>query len=396
MTVNTDPFIWRPRPTEISPDAKTSCDNKPLAGLRLAVKDLFHIAGIPTGAGNPDWLNSHEIPLRTSPVVGKLLDAGAELVGKTLTDELAYSLNGQNIHYGTPVNATDVNRIPGGSSSGSAAAVAHNLADVGLGTDTGGSIRVPASYNGLFGLRPTHGLISTQEMVSLAPQFDTVGWITRDLTTLQRVAHILFQNTEQKPPHRHCDLVTSKQLNTMVTHEQEITNFLSDQISTEMQFPVDLLDKASAAFRVIQGREIWQVHGDWITQSSPVFAPDIAERFKWCASLTSEDESRAREEAVFVNERTAELLTDNTIFAMPTTPGPAPLLSTTADDLVLYRNHLLGLTALAGLGGLPQLQIPLASNTDKPAIGISLLGNKNTDLQLISTAMKLTGGKLAL
>lgn len=405
MNNNTDPFVWRPRPSDAPPGAGRSDTDLPLSGMRLAVKDLFHIAGVATAAGNPDWMNSHSIPMRTSPVVGKLLDAGAELVGKTLTDELAYSLNGQNIHYGTPLNAQDPQRIPGGSSSGSTAAVAHDLADIGLGTDTGGSIRVPASYNGLYGLRPTHGLISTEEMVGLAPEFDTVGWLTRDLHSLQKVANILFQNTAQRAPHKQLELISAPQLNAMVTHQDEIDSFLRRHAFTKCDFPSDLLSKASEAFRILQGREIWQLHGDWIKANNPTFASDIAARFKWCATLTNEDQEQASTMAKSINKHVSELLAGNRVFVMPTTPGPAPLLNTSAEDLVVYRNHLLGLTALAGLGGLPQLHIPLKTNDEHSAVagsesgsslfGISLLGNKNTDLQLINTAIKLTGGKLS-
>ena len=171
----------------------------PLSGLRLAVKDLFHMAGLPTSAGNPTWLATHPIPTKTASSVAALLNAGANFCGKTMTDELAYSLNGQNIHYGTPSNPVTPDRLPGGSSSGSAVAVASGLADIGLGTDTGGSIRVPASYNGLFGLRPTHGVIPSDNMVALAPSFDTVGWLTKDLTTLAKIASILLKS---KPPKR--------------------------------------------------------------------------------------------------------------------------------------------------------------------------------------------------
>src|SRR6187431_1810526 len=163
-----------------------------LVGLRLGVKDLFHIAGLPTAAGNPDWLASHALPEQTSPVVMQLLNAGAELVGKTQTDELAYSLNGLNIHYGAPINPRSPERLPGGSSSGSAVAVAVGDIDIGLGTDTGGSIRVPASYNGLFGIRTSHGFISSEQMVPLAPLFDSVGWLTRDAKTLALVGEVLL------------------------------------------------------------------------------------------------------------------------------------------------------------------------------------------------------------
>src|SRR5690606_37246293 len=183
----TDPFVpWIPRQ---EPDVALT---GPLAGLRLAVKDLFDVAGMPTGAGNPRWLETHEAPDADAEAVARLRAAGASLVGKTITDELAWSLNGSNAHYGTPDNPAAPGRLPGGSSSGSASAVASGLADIGLGTDTGGSIRVPASYCGLFGLRPTHGRVPLEGAVPLAASFDTAGVFTRDAATLRKASETLL------------------------------------------------------------------------------------------------------------------------------------------------------------------------------------------------------------
>ena len=163
-----------------------------LAGLRFAAKDIYDIAGQTCCCGNPDWLASHPPAERTASAVAALLDAGATLVGKTLTDELAFSLNGENHHYGTPVNSAAPDRIPGGSSNGSASAVAGHLVDFALGSDTGGSIRAPASYCGLYGLRPSHGAIPVDGIMPLAPSFDTVGWFARDPQLLERVGDVLL------------------------------------------------------------------------------------------------------------------------------------------------------------------------------------------------------------
>ena len=117
---------------------------------------------------------------------------GARFVGKTITDELAFSMNGQNAHFGSPVNGAAPDRITGGSSSGSAAAVSHGLCDFALGSDTGGSVRAPANHCGLVGLRPTHGRISLQGVLDLAPSFDTCGWFARDVPTFARVGDVLL------------------------------------------------------------------------------------------------------------------------------------------------------------------------------------------------------------
>ncbi|HET7715002.1 MAG TPA: amidase family protein, partial [Bauldia sp.] len=164
----------------------------PLAGLTFGVKDAIDIAGARTGFGNPDWLRTHPPATRTASAVLRLLAAGAEMVGKTHTDELAYSLTGENVHYGTPSNPRAADRIPGGSSNGSAVAVAGNLVDFALGTDCGGSVRLPASYCGIFGMRPTHGRVPVDGVIPFAPSFDVVGWFARDVEVLRKVGTVIL------------------------------------------------------------------------------------------------------------------------------------------------------------------------------------------------------------
>lgn len=388
MTNVADPYIWRP---EANFDAVAHSHPKKtslLAGLRLAVKDLFHIANVPTTAGNPHWLKTHDTPRNTSSVVTTLLQNGAQLVGKTITDELAYSLNGQNMHYGTPINYHAPDRLPGGSSSGSAVAVAQGSADIGLGTDTGGSIRVPASYNGLFGIRPTHNVIAVDNLVALAPGFDTVGWLTRDLATLHDVASLLLAD---------CNLPLQKtgvyfpELNTLASHETDVLAFINRAKTMEI-LPADLpsfvLNTASESFRVLQGRQIWREHGAWIADHNPTFSPDIVARLQWCAGLSDADEARAGISAGEINQYVAGILDKHSIIILPTTPGPAPLLSTPTDELAQYRNNLMSMTAIAGLGGLPQLHIPLSTPSGLPA-GVSLIGKKYSDLSLMTLASEL-------
>src|SRR6266480_663273 len=180
----------------------------PLCGTTFGVKDLYHIAGHRTGFGNPVWFETHPVADRTAVAVQRLLDASARMVGKTHTDELAYSLNGENRHYGTPVNANAPGRVPGGSSSGSAAAVAGGLVDFALGSDTGGSVRVPASFCGLYGVRPTHGRIPLDGILLQAPSYDTIGWFARDAELFARVGAVLLQSNV--PAARPCRLVLAE------------------------------------------------------------------------------------------------------------------------------------------------------------------------------------------
>lgn len=358
-----------------------------LTGLSVAVKDLFHIAGIPTTAGNPDWLTTHATPKSTNSAVQALLNAGASYRGKTITDELAYSLNGQNIHYGTPKNPLTPDRLPGGSSSGSAVAVSAGLADIGLGTDTGGSIRVPSSYNGLFGIRPTHNAISCDNMVPLAPSFDTVGWMTTSLTVLKAVADVLLPPCASQE--RAVRIGAAQTLINHVEHGKQINQWLADTAMSNVAVDIDLNALGTAnAFRVLQGAEIWAQHGDWLTNNSTTIASDIKVRFDWCATISQEDIAQARQDQQTVIDYMATLFTDVDVIVLPTTPGLSPLLSTEADQLADYRNHLLSMTALAGLCGLPQLHLPLFTLNGAPC-GVSLLGPKGSDHTLISVATRL-------
>ncbi|KAJ7522780.1 hypothetical protein O6H91_18G026100 [Diphasiastrum complanatum] len=165
----------------------------PLTGLTFAVKDIFNVEGLVTGFGNPDWARTHEVANQTAPAVLVLVQGGATCIGKTHMDELAYSINGENKHYGTPTNPAAPTRIPGGSSSGSAVAVAAELVNFALGTDTGGSVRVPAAFCGILGFRPSHGIVPTVGVIPMAQSFDTVGWFARDPSVLHKVGHVLLQ-----------------------------------------------------------------------------------------------------------------------------------------------------------------------------------------------------------
>ena len=396
MSLDQRVFAWRGSYT--NPRAGSGS----LAGLRLGVKDLFHIAGLPTAAGNPDWLASHPIPEHTSPVVTQLLDAGVELVGKTQTDELAYSLNGLNIHYGAPLNPLNPDRLPGGSSSGSAVAVAAGDIDIGLGTDTGGSIRVPASYNGLFGIRTTHGLISSEQMVPLAPLFDTVGWFARDARTLARVGEVLlpdhlsrqFPNkpisTQQRSGSLRIALLLPLQNGALWTPAHQ--DWLKQQSLLTGFKPIllnsDWLSRASQCFRTLQGRAIWQTHGDWINTHKPTFAPDILARFQWCATLTEADQLAAAAERARLQADIDSWFADVDLVLLPTTPGAAPLLGAEPEWMDNYRSQLMGLTAPAGLAGLPQVHLPVLTEQGAPC-GVSLLGKRGADKALLQLAIEL-------
>ena len=392
--------------------SSTACEltGHALKGYGLAVKDLFHIEGLPTAAGNPDWLATHPVPTASNSTVEKLLDAGATFKGKTITDELAYSLHGQNKHYPQLVNPVAPAHIPGGSSSGSAVAVSAHLADIGLGTDTGGSIRVPASYQGLWGLRTTHNAIPCDNMVALAPSFDTVGWMTRDLDTLEKVSHVCLADASQETLSNTADdatdttirigtvqhLLQSAKHGVLTTKWLETLNEKADSDNagftitpiTEHELDLSALNTA-ATFRVLQGAEIWQQHGQWITDTSPDIAHDIMLRLNWCETISEQEVEEAKKQQVAFQEYINSLFETVDVLLIPTTPGIAPRCDADEETLANDRNALLALTSIAGLAELPQIHMPLFTLQNAPC-GLSLVGKKGSDLALIKLAKALT------
>jgi len=362
----------------------------PLEGLSFAVKDVFAVAGHTSSAGNPTWLQSHSASTSHADAVRKLLVAGASLKGAAITDELMYSLGGENYHYGTPVNPKASGRIPGGSSSGSAVAVASGSVDFALGTDTGGSIRVPSSYCGIYGFRPSHGAVDMKGVIPLSPSFDTVGWMAGTPERLLQVGEILLGkgNHPVKPAMEH--LYIAKEAWTLVGEECE--SKLSDslkrlQANSGRTVDIDIAPKGLKAwmniFRDLQGHEIWATHRDWIEREQPEFGPDIAERFAWASSLGEKDYAQARLLREDISSRLRLLLGETGCLVIPTVPGPAPLKGGDSIQLERNRSGAMMLCCIAGLAGLPQVTLPVIGEDGLP-LGLSVIGGYGQDLRLLS------------
>ncbi len=366
-----------------------------LAGRTFAVKDVFHIAGARTGFGHPDWLRTHEPAAVTATVVQRLLDAGARMVGKTHTDELAYSLTGENVHYGTPVNVRAPDRIPGGSSNGSAAAVAAGLVDFALGTDCGGSVRLPASYCGILGFRPMVGRVSLDGVIPFGPPFDVVGWFARDPEVLERVGRVLLDDptTEPARPRRLLlaadafELVEPRVADALAPAVAEVARRLGPPAGVTVS--PEGLTAWFETFRVLQAASIWSNHGDWITRTKPQFGPGIKERFEWAARVNAEDVATAAARHRAIRARLDEVVGTGDVLCLPTSPRVAPLKHTPVDDLeIRYRHQAMHLLCIAGLGGLPQVSLPMAELDGLP-LGLSLVGARGSDLSLLALARRL-------
>jgi len=334
------------------------------------VKDLFAVAGQRVGAGNPTWLAGADVAVSHATAVDRLLAAGADVRGVARTDELAYSLAGTNAHSGTPPNPRAPGRVPGGSSSGSAAAVALGQADVGLGTDTGGSIRVPASYQGLFGVRTTHGAVATTGLVPLAPTFDTVGWLTRDADLLAEVGDVLL------PPGttdaRSGRLVVSDAL--LAAAQDDVATRVAAFADAAGATPTDRWDDVdlgawAEVFRVLQAWEAWSSHGDWVRAHPGALGADVAGRFAVASTVTDAAGRAAGAARESIRTRIVDLVGDD-VLVLPATPSVAPRPDPAELDAV--RAATLRLTCVAGLGGLPAVVLPAHRGTgpgDLPPVG---------------------------
>lgn len=367
----------------------TGAAGGPLAGLTFVVKDFFDVAGAPTGAGSPDWLATHPAPQRHAPAVSRLLDAGATLAGKTHTDEMAWSLNGENHHYGTPVNPAAPERIPGGSSSGSAVIAAAGLADFAIGSDTGGSVRLPASYCGVFGMRPTHGRIDISGAVPLAPSYDTVGWFARDGAMMKRVGAVLFGGW--RAPAAPARFLLGADL--FAAAGAAVAAALRDAVAMLPEArPVDVaggaLPEWRDAFRVLQASEVWKAHGAWVEATRPNFGPGVRERFAGAPLVTAAEVAAAAAVRAAIRERLDALLGDDGVLILPTGPGAAPFRNTPAAELEQFRARSLELLCLAGHAGLPQISLPLG-RIDGCPLGLSLIAPRGQDERLLDIAAAL-------
>jgi amidase len=360
----------------------------PLAGASFAVKDIFDVAGTVTGRGNPDWLASHAPAVANAPAVQALLDAGARLVGKTVTEELAFGVIGINPHYGTPMNVAAPGRVPGGSSSGSAAAVGAGVVDLALGSDTGGSVRLPASYHGLLGMRPSHGRISLEGVMPLAPSFDTVGWFARDPVLFVAAGRVLLGGARPARPMGRLLLARDA----VARVEPEATSALRAAVAAVERVlgpaePIIVSDEGLDAwydiFRTLQGAEAWAAHGPWIEQARPRLGPQCAKRFAFAASIDAAAVSQARAARAAISERLDALLADGALLIVPSAAGVAPRADASADEHEAVRDRVMGITSIAGLGGLSQVSLPLTRLEAGP-VGLSLVAARGEDEQLLA------------
>jgi amidase len=364
----------------------------PLAGLDFAVKDLFDIAGATTGYGNPDWARTHAPAAATAPVVLSLTQAGARMRGKTKTVELAYGLTGENVWYGTPTNPAAPDRFPGGSSCGSAAAVAAGLVDFALGSDTGGSVRIPASYCGIFGIRPSWGAVNLTGACPLGPSFDTAGWFAARASILRRVGDVLL------PPGGDGPLgpvlkVQEAWINAVPATAAALTPALGAVERVlgpvlSLSLVPETLDQLFEHFRAAQAEEAWASLGSWVEAIRPKFGPGVGERFAAAKATDPAKAAAARRFRDVFRTRLRTLLQGGAVLAYPTSPIPAPRLDVSQESQQAIRERTMGVTAIAGLGGLCEVSLPAAKVEGAP-VGLSLVAAPGRDRALLALAERV-------
>ena len=365
----------------------------PLAGLTAAVKDMYDIAGYTAGCGNPTWLETHQPAAKNAGCIQRLLDAGATVIGKTVCDEFFYSVTGANFHYGTPVNARAPGRLPGGSSSGSASAVASGACDLALGSDTGGSVRIPASFNGLYGLRPTLGRVDLSGVQAQAPSFDVPGWFAATPGVFRKVGAVLLDERR-----------VGGKIERMIALEDafaEADGDVEDLLRSALEFMTEDLppmvharislegfDPWREAFRTIQAFEVWQTFGDFVTRQQPVIGPGVRERIDYAASVTADEAAAARHVQAQARDHILQTVKPGTILALPTAPCIAPPLDLSPAELDGFRTRVMRLTCTAGIAGLPQVNLPIGTLGGCP-VGLSFIGWSGGDEVLLDLACEL-------
>ncbi|MDP2410273.1 MAG: amidase [Pseudolabrys sp.] len=367
----------------------------PLAGLSAAVKDMYDIAGTRCANGNPTWLETHPAAEKNSTAVQRILDAGATIIGKTVCDEFFYSVTGANAHYGTPVNPRAPGRLPGGSSSGSASAVASGACDFALGSDTGGSVRIPAAFNGVYGIRPTHNRIDAAGATAMAPSFDVPGWFASGPGVFRKLGAVLLDGNAVAAP--------IQRLIVLEDAFEEADETISDMLHSALEFMVDDLppmvhariapdgfDPWREAFRIIQAHEVWQSFGAFVTRHQPPMGPGIRERMDAAAAIGADELADASKVHAQARDHIRGIVRPGTVLALPTAPCIAPRLDHTPAELEHFRVRVMRLTCTAGLAGLPQVTLPIGT-VDGCPVGLSLIGWPGGDEALLDLACALAG-----
>jgi aspartyl-tRNA(Asn)/glutamyl-tRNA(Gln) amidotransferase subunit A len=377
---------------------------KALRGAPLAIKDLFNTAGVRTTIGSKFFIE--HIPDEDAFVVEKLKQAGATIMGKTNTHEIALGVTGDNPHFGTARNPWNRDRIPGGSSSGSAIAVATGMSLAALGTDTGGSIRIPASLCGVVGFKPTYGRVSTRGVFPLSWNLDHVGPITscvRDAALMLQVismydavdpasikmltgdylGHLVDDMEGRKIALGIGNYVEAADLEVLTAIREAAQIF--ESIGCKVQeVNVDWIRDAALANKTMTQSDGAAVHRDRLQENPEMFGEDVRRRLQDGAKTTSTEYILARRIQAEVRKRCETFFESYDFLILPSTPIAAPTIA--GHDAIEQAGRLTRFTAPFNLTGLPAISVPCGFTSDGLPIGLQIVSRGWADAKVLNAA----------
>ncbi|WP_027935118.1 amidase [Amycolatopsis thermoflava] len=357
-------------------------DRGPLHGVPVAVKDVIDVRGLPTTAGSRQFAG--HVAAADADCVRRLRAAGAIVLGKTATHEIAFGPTGDRAANGPARNPYDPRRMTGGSSSGSAAAVAAGVVPLALGTDTGGSVRIPAACCGIVGLKPTHGALSTQGVLPLAPSLDTVGPLARTTADVRLLWTVLSGTEHRRTAPRAAWLPPD----TIHPTAPEVTDTVRERLPDLDEVVVLQAESLRAAYAAIQGSEAYAVHAERLADRPDLFGDEVRDRLRAGGEVRGWECVRARELRDRVRGEVLDLLREHGILALPTTPLPAPPIDARTSDVGDVRAALLSLTSPWSVLGLPALSVPAGLAGELP-VGLQLVGPPGSEHDLLTIAEHL-------
>ncbi|GAA4889987.1 amidase family protein [Ferrimonas pelagia] len=375
----------------------------PLEGLSFAVKDNIDVAGYHTTYGSPAWKAKHPAATYHALCVEQVLGAGATCLGKTVSDEYTYSLDGEGAFYGTPVNPKAPARIPGGSSSGSASAVACGLVDFALGTDCAGSIRVPASLCGVYGMRPSMHRISEAGVLPFVPSSSTVGAFAATLPVLDKVMRTLLRSgPSTAAPIRTIYLLedafalADEAVSEAIKHKLEAISARSGltmipiSLSDIVGEPMTLSAVNTEALRPLQTWEFMNTVCGWVAQNAPQTGPMFVMKYDTVRHFERSDVNPVLAQCELLFGRICAFTQPGDLFLYPTLATIAPMkgsLNEMATAMDFY-DRTMAITAFAGVGRLPEITVPIAC-VDGAPVGMSVAAGHYQDEFLLSAVARL-------
>ncbi|RZB63205.1 outer envelope protein 64, mitochondrial-like isoform X1 [Glycine soja] len=390
-----------------------------LSALTFAIKDIFDVKGYVTGFGNPQWKKMHNEAGKTAIVITALLSNGATCVGKTVMDEFSFGISGENKFYGTPTNPQMPSSIPGGSSSGSAVAVAARLVDFAMGTDTTGCVRIPAAFCGILGFRPSHGVISTIGVLPNAQSLDTVGWFARDPSVLHRVGLVLLplnsvelKRTRRiifaddlfqlcKAPSQKTVYIIGKAIENLSGYQfpqhMNLCQYIASNVPslkefrekfTHQQNGVSILKALTSVMFYLQGYEFKTNHEEWVKSVKPRLGRGMSERVNAAMNATHDNIKTLYKVRTEMWGAFQHLLKDDGILVIPTVADYPLKLNTEKGFSSEFGDRAFALSSIASISGCCQVAIPLGCHNDCCA-SVSLISAHGADKFLLNTVLDM-------